>query len=924
VVTYIQFFKYYISTILVNNLYSIYIIRMNTSLKKIKIAKKKITVSPKEIILVPYSKDKYTKAIVLQVVHPYVKVQYIDKKVTNELGNKPILVQLSNIKKIDTAIILNKNSNSIRPKEWISQESKRFPAWINEVFLPYRITEEPRAKKNGFEFSPLQKFIRDYLAMESPYRGVLLYHGLGAGKTCASVAVTENLKTTKNVVVISPASLRQNFIKGLVTDCGAPYKANHDKLLDKYSFVSYNASNTIDQLKKIPTLDDHVIVIDEVHNLVSMMVSKSKKGPEIFKMLMNAKNAKIVALSGTPIINFPFEIAKLCNILRGYIQVAKFYVKKIDQDYGKVWNLEFLKEKLMGLDYIDYIDIQQKYIMIYPKIKNYNENYDLFINSVLKKAEEFSVTLQYLETKNFMLFPDDEDEFRKYFIEETSDGEILKNHDLLRRRMLGLVSYYRGGKPIYYPTVKDTEIFNIPMSDYQFRDYEKVRDVEREREKGSSMKKALKALTNSKSKDSSKKKVSSLFRVFSREFSNFVFPEDIERPFIAKFLKSAELKKLKKKNEISMEELQLLEKENKMQEENTKTSRKDKELIQDALNKLLKNSSEYLTNNEDGLKKYSPKMAKMFEIVNKSPGLVFVYSAFRTLEGIEIFSRVLESNGYQKFNTSPNDPKKLKFAIWSGTESEEERENILKTFNSNSNLHGEKIKVLLATSAGAEGIDLHNVRQVHIMEPYWHEVRALQVIGRANRLNSHIELPKDERVVEVYRYHSVFSPDQTKIAKDKQTTDEYIFDIAMKKLVITNEIKQLMKEIAVDCTLNAIDNEKDIKCFSFGVDADGIAYKADIADDFVYGKSELGTKIISRKLIPFLMDDNKKVIRADKKKKKLCYYFDDECKLPLEKVPKNLEKIAVDIDTLEVFELESAKVNNPIKIGIIDKNGVVV
>ena len=898
----------------------------SSSLKKIKISKKKLNVNPGDIVMVPYSKGKFSKASVVQVLHPYVKVQYIDKKVTNELGNKPVLVQLSDIKKIDTKVVFNKNTDSIIPDEWVPQNSKRFPDWINEVFLPYRVTEEPRAKKNGFEFSPLQKFVRDYMASESPYRGILFYHGLGAGKTCAAVAVAENLKSGKNVVMITPASLRQNFLNSLIKECGGPYKSNPDALFDKYSFVSYNASNTLDQLKKIPTLDDHVIVIEEVHNLISMMTGNSKKGPEIYDMLMKAKNVKIVALSGTPIINFPFEVAKLCNILRGYIQVARFFVKRTEQNYAKIANIEMIKQKLLGVDNVEFVDIQQKNIMIYPKIKNYEDNYDLFINDILKKAQENGVTLQYLETKNYTLFPETEDEFRNYFIEETPDGEMLKNHDLLRRRMLGLISYYRGGKPIYYPTLKETEIFEIPMSDYQYRMYDQIREVEREREKGSSMKKALKGMTNSKSTDSSKKKISSLFRVFSREFSNFVFPEDIERPFVSRFLKSAQMKKLKKQNEISAEELKLLEKENKMQEENVRTATKDKQLIEEALNKLLAKSDEYLVDNENGLKKYSPKMAKMLEKVNESPGLVFIYSAFRTLEGIEIFSRVLEANGYQKFNSKPNNTNKPKFALWSGTESEEERAEILKTFNSSDNLHGEKLKVLLATSAGAEGIDLHNIRQVHIMEPYWHEVRTSQVIGRANRLNSHIELPKEERVVEVFRYHSVFSPSQQKVAKERQTTDEYIFEIAMKKLVVTNEIKQLMKEIAVDCTLNAVDNEKDIKCFSFGTAAEGLAYKADISDDFIYGKSELGTKVVQRKLIPYLMDKEKRVIRADKKKKKLCYFFDAECKKPLEKPPKpsEIEKIAVDEESLEVFEIESAKLNNPILLGIIDKDGKVV
>ena len=45
----------------------------------------------------------------------------------------------------------------------------------------------------------------------------------------------------------------------------------------------------------------------------------------------------------------------------------------------------------------------------------------------------------------------------------------------------------------------------------------------------------------------------------------------------------------------------------------------------------------------------------------------------------------------------------------------------------NNNLYGEILHVLMTTKTGAEGIDLHNVRQVHIIEPYWNPVRLKQV-----------------------------------------------------------------------------------------------------------------------------------------------------------------------------------------------------
>ena len=71
-----------------------------------------------------------------------------------------------------------------------------------------------------------QKIVRDYINIYSPYRGLLLFHGLGAGKTCASVGIAEGLKNAKQVIIMTPASLRMNYISEMKI-CGDPiYKIN--------------------------------------------------------------------------------------------------------------------------------------------------------------------------------------------------------------------------------------------------------------------------------------------------------------------------------------------------------------------------------------------------------------------------------------------------------------------------------------------------------------------------------------------------------------------------------------------------------------------------------------------------------------------------------------------------------------------------
>jgi hypothetical protein len=330
--------------------------------------------------------------------------------------------------------------------------------------------------------------------MESPYRGILLYHGLGSGKTCSSIAVAEHLKTKKNVIILCPGSLRTNYITALMGDCGVDYT---DKDYSKiYTFISYNAPNTLEQLQKISSLDNHTIIIEEVHNLISMMVTKSKKGPEIYRMLMEAKNVKIVGLSGTPIINYPFEVALLSNILRGYIHVPTLFLKSVkDKGRGIDVQLEELRKKLITVQDIEYIDVYQRYVYLYTM----GGEYDATVRAVIKMASESGISLDFIEVARYTLYPEDEDEFHSYFIQETMEGDVLKNVDMLKRRMLGIVSYYRGGKPIYYPTVNPVNFEYVEMSPYQFIKYKEIRDVEMDKEKSSVVQKMMGKIGNTKS-----------------------------------------------------------------------------------------------------------------------------------------------------------------------------------------------------------------------------------------------------------------------------------------------------------------------------------------------------------------------------------------------------------------------------------------
>ena len=339
-------------------------------------------------------------------------------------------------------------------------------------------------KKSSFQFMKHQLLVREFLQHEAPYRGILLYHGLGSGKTLTSQAVSENMKDRRQVVVMTPASLRENFISELKK--GGQYQsvdsAFRSEVLRKYYFVSYDASNAPRQIELIPDQLNHkLLIIDEVHNLISMINSRSTKGTFMFDAIMNATDLKIVMLSGTPIINDPFEVGIIANLLVGYLDSK-------------------------GRRHLRPRNVEDRYKML------------LFSNNI---------------------------DFWYHFV-DISDAEklSLKNPLKLKRRITGLISYYSGLQPRDKILPRSNEhIIRVEMSRRQFEMYDKVRTLERESEKKfrvrmgrqSSGRNApgrrgqqmvnLNALFSTSSKDM----VLSNFRSTSRQFCNFAFPPGIPR-----------------------------------------------------------------------------------------------------------------------------------------------------------------------------------------------------------------------------------------------------------------------------------------------------------------------------------------------------------------------------------------------------------
>jgi hypothetical protein len=120
----------------------------------------------------------------------------------------------------------------------------------------------------------------------------------------------------------------------------------------------------------------------------------------------------------------------------------------------------------------------------------------------------------------------------------------------------------------------------------------------------------------------------------------------------------------------------------------------------------------------------------------------------------------------------------------------------VKAITNEDNKNGEKIKVVLISQAGTEGIDFKFLRQVHILEPWYNMSRIEQIIGRAVRNFSHKNLPFEQRNVQIFLYGTLLEN------QEQEAADLYVYRVAEYKAQQIGKVSRVLKETAVDCIIN--------------------------------------------------------------------------------------------------------------------------
>jgi hypothetical protein len=207
---------------------------------------------------------------------------------------------------------------------------------------------------------------------------------------------------------------------------------------------------------------------------------------------------------------------------------------------------------------------------------------------------------------------------------------------------------------------------------------------------------------------------------------------------------------------------------------------------------------------------HAAKFATVIKCIQESTGIVFVYSNY-VRGGALQFAMCLEEHGFDpaigtRLLENPSGEytgsSKGKYAFLTSDMTDKQIAVLIRRLRKPENSTGRDIRVIVGSYIISEGVDFKNVRQVHILDPWFNMSRMEQIIGRGLRTCSHASLPFEEQNCTVY-LHTLRYSDST-----QETYDEYIYRVFVEnKAKAIAKVKHILAESSVDCTTQISTNQ---------------------------------------------------------------------------------------------------------------------
>ena len=661
-----------------------------------------------------------------------------------------------------------------------------------------------------------QKFLKNFISPYTPYNSLLVYHGVGVGKTCASISIAENFnKLMKNdikkIYILVPPSIEENF-KSQIIDISKLDKSNeeikkqcttdtylNDKLINKLKKIrdengkmDYNLINKI--VKRIIKKNYEFLGYERFVNMIidieknelydfKITQKRSRTSLKDKKLLINNRIKELFS-DTIMIIDEAHNITMKTHIPEKKIRIRIKKTLKGGSDINSSFDDESIEEKLE--DNITSIREKER------KNENLGKKFPPVLRKVLKTAENIKLVLltatpmfnraeEIVDLVNYLLIND------KRSIIKINDifknGDITaKGENILINKISGYVSYLRGENPINFPQKL------YPLDN--FKGKYPVLDI-----KGNNLNRKINFL----------KIVDCEMTGFQWEiYKRYFYKTNNESSFfdtIGLQICNMVFNNLPKGDNINNDNIKYIE--------NHYGTKGFKNFI-DAM--ITSNKKLKINFKEDefkdifrmeNLKNYSSKIYKLVKGIEKSKGICFIYSQFKWA-GVYVISIVLELLGYTNYGNVNILDSKLKikkngkkYLLITG----DSNEDFLKyKKHEHNNKDGDLLKVILGTKAAGEGLNILYVREVHILEPWYHLNRLEQVVGRGIRNCSHKDLDVKERNVTVYLY-CVSEPNVNK-GKIRETLDMKLYRLAEEKIEKIGKVMKVLKNNSIDCLLN--------------------------------------------------------------------------------------------------------------------------
>ncbi len=725
--------------------------------------------------------------------------------------NKSSLIKMS----FEKLYELYDKSKDIKERELIKDivENKKVED-IDESFIPYPDTNNPKFQdiifkkkefnsnqlfldstgiedtcNSEFTIKPHQIMLKNFMTKESPYKSLLVYHGVGVGKTCSGLTVAENFRDIygnkeKRILILSSKNIQIGWKKTIYspekgnnqctgdtyTEKGIKTPREINKLIKQYyeimayqSFSNYVKKKQEEYIRSLPDnkreqgkidwirnyFSDRLLIIDEAHNIRDDQGTQMRDAVKTIEMVIRySDNLRLLLLTATPMYNRVSEIVWMLNMM-------------------------LLNDK----------------------------------KQLLNKKEIFN-----------------------------PEGELLeKGIEILKKKSSGYISYLRGENPITFPLRLTPRIIVDKNNDKLFPLYTKNQKLSILYKSNSPKLNLVGGNIRTKDKFSFLELLGSKIINYQEIVYNQAINNILERsPYLDLDARGEKNSILDNTTLIQITNISYpIISDNIKQELSDKTIRVEDCYGDIGLKKsMINRGNTYSYKKEvldtygpffdkDIINNYSSKLSTLLNIVNSSDGIVFIYTNYID-SGITPLQLLLEQNGYKRYDKrkilsypeykqslgykckrepisydgrlrsdARDEFKQATFMVIDGSTNKNELSDQLNIVSSKSNANGEKIKIILGTVVASEGLDFKRIRSIHILDPWFHLNRIEQTIGRGIRFCSHSDLEDKNKNVLTFLHVGTLSD-------DRETIDTSIYRYAEKKAIQIGIVETILKKNAID------------------------------------------------------------------------------------------------------------------------------